>query len=54
VTDPVVEVEDRVDRIIEEHGVLWGCDDPACAVRTSTLVQSPEKRSWWRRMLGRR
>lgn len=49
-SDPVDEVEERVQRIIEEHRVLWGCDDPACAVRLSTYVQPPPKRSWWRRL----
>ena len=52
--DPVAEVEAQVEAINLEHVGLWGCDDPACAVRSSTLVVPHEPRlSWWRRWIMR-
>lgn len=53
VSDPVTEVEATVEQILEEHFVLFGCDDPACAVRTSTYVESLKPRSWWQRLFAR-
>jgi hypothetical protein len=52
--DPVREVEQRVDAICSEHLVLHGCDDPSCAVRTSSYINPRPPRPWWKRMLGLR
>jgi len=53
-SDPVKDVEECVQLIIDEHHALWGCDDPACAVRLSTYVQPPKKRSWWHKLFRNR
>ena len=55
--DPVEEVEERVERIIEEHRALWGCDDPVCALQQSNMMLELEETmrpTWWQRVFLRR
>jgi hypothetical protein len=55
--DPVAEVEARVEAIILDHRVAWGCDDPVCAVMSSTFMQhphQPKSKPWWKRLFRRK
>ena len=51
--DSVAEVEARVAAILAEHLVLWGCDDPSCAIRCSNYVALPEQPTRWEKFIER-
>jgi hypothetical protein len=40
--DPCDEIERAVDAVILDHLILWGCDDPVCALRSSNLLSRME------------